>query len=70
MFGRGERILDNVLDKDIDVDLLQCVAHRARLDVRQHDEFDVCRGFVVMQLVLRGAVRDETAIHQSLVYVW
>lgn len=64
MLGGRKGILDNVFNKDVDVDLLERVPHRARLDIGQHDKFDVGRGFVVMELVLRGAVGNETAVGQ------
>lgn len=48
-----------VLHVQIDVDLLQGHAHTGGFGVRDHDEFDVGRRFVVVQLVLAGAVGDE-----------
>jgi hypothetical protein len=61
-----QRVLDHKLDVDVDVYLLQRQPHGSRLGVCEHDELDVGRGLVVVQLVLRGAVGQETATDQSL----
>lgn len=66
MFGRRQGILDNVFNEDVDVDLLESIPHRPRLDIGQHDKLDIGGGLVVMQLVLRGTVGNETAFCQSL----
>lgn len=66
MFGRRERILDNVLDENVDVDLLEGIPHRTGFDIGQHNKFDIGGGLVVMQLVLRGAIGDEAAVSQSV----
>lgn len=40
--------------------MLQRNTHVWTLEVRQHDELDVGRGFVVVELVLARAVGNET----------
>lgn len=66
MFDWRQRILHNELNIDIDVYLLQRQSHGTRFGVCEHDELDVRRGLVVVQLVLGGAVRQEAARGQSL----
>jgi hypothetical protein len=48
-----------VFHEEIDIDLLQSDAHAGALGVRQHDELDIRRCFVVVQLVLAGVEGDE-----------
>lgn len=50
-----------IFHKQIDVDLLQGNAHARALQVRQHNELDICRGLIVVQFVLAGGVGDETS---------
>lgn len=50
-----------IFHKQIDVDLLQGNAHAWALQVRQHDELDIRRGFIVVQFVLAGGIGNETA---------
>lgn len=47
---------------EIDVDLLQGDAHAGTLGVRQHDELDVGRRLVVVQLVLAGVEGNEARL--------
>ena len=59
MLNRRQWILDDILDITIDVNLLQRYTHRARLGVREHNELGIGRGLVVMEFVLRSAIREE-----------
>lgn len=47
------------LDIEVDINLMQDDPEIIRLDIRQHDKLEVCRRFVVVQLVCAGAVRQE-----------
>lgn len=60
MFDWRQWILDHVLDIAIHVYLLKSYPHGAGLGVCKHDELDTGGCFVVVQLVLRGAVGQET----------
>jgi hypothetical protein len=51
-----ERTIFNV---EIHIDLLQCQTHAASLGVREHDELDVGRRFVVMELVLACSIGEK-----------
>lgn len=53
-----------IFHEKVDVNLLQCNPHTGALEVGKHDELDVRRGFVVMELVLTGAVGNEAG-HKS-----
>lgn len=48
-----------VFHKKVDVNLLQCNPHAGALKIGEHDELDVRRGFVIVELVLTGAIGNE-----------
>lgn len=52
MLGRGQRVLDHVLDVDVDVYLLQSMPHRTGFEICQHHELGIGRGLVVVEFVL------------------
>lgn len=60
MFHGGQWILDHVFDIKINVDLLQRNSHAWTFEIGKHDEFDIGRGLVVVQLVLVGTEGDKT----------
>jgi hypothetical protein len=58
---RGQERL-TVLNPQVDVDLVQDIAHAKSAGLGQQGETQVGRGLVVVQLVLGGAVGDEGVV--------
>jgi len=56
-----QRILHHVFNIAVDINLLQRDSHRAGFGICEHDEFDVCRSFIVVELVLGGSIGQKTA---------
>lgn len=54
-----------ILDIQAHVNLMQHNAQIMRFRIRHHDELEIRRGFVVVELVVAGAVGDETVVAES-----
>lgn len=70
MFHGGQWILDHVFNIKINVDLLQRKPHAGTFEIGKHDEFDIGRGLVVVQLVLIGTEGDKTGDKHIIVSNW
>ena len=70
VFHGRQWILDHVFDIKINVDLLQRKPHAGTFEIGKHDEFDIGRGLVVVQLVLIGTEGDKTGDKDIMVSNW
>jgi hypothetical protein len=60
VFRRIERDdIHTVFNKQVDVNLLEGDTHAGAFDIRKHDKLDVCRRFIVVELVLASSIGNE-----------
>ena len=59
MLCRRQWVLDHIFNVTIDIDLLKCYPHGPGFGVCEHDKLGIGRGFVVVEFVLRGPIREK-----------